>query len=112
MTGCARNYVPLDSELATPERRDELTALVATDSDEERKLLVERPESWWALFERDTEARDSWQGRMTRAVLDEWKARGKRDGVWWWEERVTDDELDQMEGIRVIDDVKQAVMGA
>ncbi|BGP29146.1 hypothetical protein JCM10296v2_000884 [Rhodotorula toruloides] len=112
LTGCARNYVPLDSELATPEGRDELAALVATDSEEERKALLDRPASWWEIFERDTAARDSWQGRMTRAVLAEWRARGKREGVWWWEEGVEDEELDAMEGVRVVRDIERAIMGA
>ncbi|GAA6050534.1 hypothetical protein JCM3770_005587 [Rhodotorula araucariae] len=81
LAGCARNYVPLDRELATAEARAELEALP------QGKELASRPESWRALFVRDVRARDGWVGRMTRAVLDEWRARGGRgDGArWYWE---------------------------
>ncbi|BGP45101.1 hypothetical protein JCM10450v2_000918 [Rhodotorula kratochvilovae] len=100
LAGCARNYVPTDAELATPEARAELEALP------QGKELASRPDSWEKLFVRDTRARDAWIGRMTRAVLAEWRARGgekaRREGRWYWElkeDAAGDEALARMEGV-------------
>ncbi|GAA6005279.1 hypothetical protein JCM10207_002924 [Rhodosporidiobolus poonsookiae] len=83
LAGCARNYVPTNEELAS----DTLTAALRAEPFGEE--LVSRPESWSVLFTRDTRALHSWQGRMTRAILDEWRRKGgsaaDEQGRWWWE---------------------------
>lgn len=54
---------------------------------------------------RDTRARDSWQGRMTRGVLEEWRRvggeRATREGRWYWElgDDASDERLEALEGI-------------
>ncbi|BGP13145.1 hypothetical protein JCM10213_000277 [Rhodosporidiobolus nylandii] len=102
LAGCARNYVPTDAELSAP---SSLAALRAEgDTRGVGEELIQRPESWSALFTRDTAARESWQGRMTRTVLDEWRRRGGAGQDWYWETdpAVTDARLDALEdGARV-----------
>ncbi|GAA6062289.1 hypothetical protein JCM10212_004377 [Sporobolomyces blumeae] len=109
LAGCARNYVPTDEELANR------TALVGTEFPLEiaeggadfEEELASRPESWFGLYQRDTSARDSWQGRMTRAVLSEWRRKGgrraHREGVWFWEVDVDDDTLEALPVIVLTD---------
>lgn len=79
LPGCARNYIPLDSELSTP------AALEALLAEPQGKELAERPESWKSLYVGDTRARESWVGRMTRGVLDEWRRRARAQGLQGWE---------------------------
>ncbi|GAA5924127.1 uncharacterized protein JCM15063_005552 [Sporobolomyces koalae] len=111
LSGCARNYVPTDEELS------DRTKLVGTEFERElgevgqdfEESLASRPESWYGLYQRDTSARDSWQGRMTRAILNEWRHRGgreaERSGKWFWEEGVTVDVLMSLPGIVELDHV-------
>ncbi|GAA5892062.1 hypothetical protein JCM8208_001424 [Rhodotorula glutinis] len=109
LEGCARNYVPLDAELASPESVARLEALP------QGKELVSRPDSWRRLFVRDTRARDSWQGRMTRAVLEEWRRVGgdeaRREGRWYWElgDDASDERLDALEGIISVKGIGRAL---
>lgn len=112
LAGCARNYVPLDAELATPDARAQLVA----DDPEHGDELAARPESWGVLFTRDTSARDSWQGRMTRAILGEWRARGGKEareqGRWWWEmgDEASDERLEgMMSGIVSVESVGRGI---
>lgn len=77
--------------------------------------LKSRPESWFGLYMRDTSARDSWQGRMMRGVLDEWRRkggrgkgrvdRGEEEGVWYWEVGVGVEELMSLPGIVEMENV-------
>ncbi|GAA5938972.1 hypothetical protein JCM1841_002726 [Sporobolomyces salmonicolor] len=102
LAGCARNYVPTDEELSNR------TALLAEQYGEQ---ISSRPESWYELYMRDTSARDSWQGRMTRAILDEWRrkgdAQGAKKGKWWWEmgDEARDERLLALPGIVEINHV-------
>lgn len=107
LDGCTRNYVPTDEELHDPEARRLLEALPRGE------LLVQRPDAWRQLFIRDTSVRDSWQGRMTRAILSDWRARsGKRSLAegWFWEhgEDASDDRLERLAGVYSIRDVRSA----
>ncbi|GAA6008574.1 hypothetical protein JCM11491_003353 [Sporobolomyces phaffii] len=111
LAGCARNYVPTDEELA------DRTRLVGTEFPDEvreggadfEEELASRPESWYGLYQRDTSARDSWQGRMTRAVLNEWRRKGgraaEREGKWYWELGATVDVLMSLPGIVEMENV-------
>ncbi|KWU42257.1 hypothetical protein RHOSPDRAFT_36206 [Rhodotorula sp. JG-1b] len=107
LDGCARNYVPADEELHDPEARRALEALPRGE------LLVQRPDAWRQLFIRDTSVRDSWQGRMTRAILSDWRARSGRRTLeegWFWEhgEDASDDRLERLAGVYRIRDVRSA----
>ncbi|TKA53300.1 hypothetical protein B0A53_04318 [Rhodotorula sp. CCFEE 5036] len=107
LDGCARNYVPTDEELNDPEARRALEALPRS------KLLVQRPDAWRQLFIRDTSVRDSWQGRMTRAILSDWRARSGRRRLeegWFWEhgEDASDARLERLAGVYRIRDVRSA----
>ncbi|GAA5966042.1 hypothetical protein JCM3765_006550 [Sporobolomyces pararoseus] len=111
LAGCARNYVPTDKELA------DRTLLVGTEFPQEvqeggadfEEELASRPESWYGLYQRDTSARDSWQGRMTRAILNEWRKKGgseaEREGKWYWELGATVDVLMSLPGIIEMENV-------
>jgi hypothetical protein len=66
--GCAKNYFPRDEEMVEPGR----TALL---DEPNGQYLVER-ESLDG-FTTDIAARDSWAGRMTAAILNEWTTRGR-----------------------------------
>lgn len=87
LPGCARNYIPLDSELSPPLA---LEALLAEPNGAE---LAQRSEEMKLLFVVDTRARESWAGRMTKAVLDEWRRRAKAAGAqgWEWEWELKED---------------------
>lgn len=71
--------------------------------------LASRPESWYGLYQRDTSARDSWQGRMTRAILNEWRKKGgreaEREGKWYWELGATVEVLMSLPGIIEMENV-------
>lgn len=109
LAGCARNYIPTDFELSNR------SALIGTEFSKEfseaggeefGEELASRPESWWGLYERDLKARDSWQGRMTRSILEGWREKGKGDGEeWFWEEGVEVEELMALPGIIEMDHV-------
>jgi hypothetical protein len=69
---------------------------------------------------RDTRAAESWQGRMTRAVLEHWKEKGgersRKEGKWYWEfgEGTSEEELEAMEigqGVVIVEDVFGEVRG-
>jgi hypothetical protein len=64
---------------------------------------------------RDERAAGSWQGRMTRAVLEEWRDRGgrrsEREGRWWWEFEGSDEALKEMRGVIVVEDVFGEIRG-
>ncbi|GAA5860309.1 hypothetical protein JCM3774_000376 [Rhodotorula dairenensis] len=107
LDGCARNYVPRDEEL------DDAAARRALEVLPRGELLVQRPEAWRQLFTRDTSARDSWQGRMTRAILSDWRARsgGRRpEEGWWWEhgDDASEERLERLDGVYTIRDVRGA----
>lgn len=107
LDGCARNYVPTDEELKEPAARQALEALPRGE------LLVQRPKAWRQLFTRDTSARDSWQGRMTRAILSDWRARSGERRVeegWWWEsgDAASEARLERLAGVFTIRDVRAA----
>jgi len=76
LDGCARNYIPTDSELS---------ALETLLAEPQGKNLASRPEGWMRVFVGDTRARESWVGRMTRGVLDEWRRRAREKGLKGWE---------------------------
>lgn len=62
--------------------------------------MAERPESWRRLYVGDARARESWVGRMTRGVLDEWRRRARAQGLqgWEWEgAEVGEDQEDEEE---------------
>ncbi|GAA5971466.1 hypothetical protein JCM11641_008364 [Rhodosporidiobolus odoratus] len=109
LKGCARNYVPTDAEISSP---SSLAALKAEPQGEE---LVSRPESWQVIFTRDERARESWQARMTAAILREWRRRGKSTQEWFWEEgdqaRDEKGELEEMQGVVQVRDVYMEVRG-
>ncbi|GAA5991489.1 hypothetical protein JCM10908_005727 [Rhodotorula pacifica] len=108
LDGCARNYVPIDEEINNASRRTALEALPRGD------LLVQRPDGWRQIFMRDTSARDSWQGRMTRAVLTDWRSRGgeRLEEGWFWEhgDEASEERLKRLAGIYVIRDVRRATL--
>ncbi|GAA5903471.1 hypothetical protein JCM6882_006556 [Rhodosporidiobolus microsporus] len=109
LAGCARNYVPTDEELSSPSSR---AALASQPQGEE---LASRPESWSELMMRDTRALQSWQGRMTRAVLDEWRRKGGKqdDGRWFWElgEGADEARLMNLPGVVEISRVEEHIKG-
>ncbi|GAA5830655.1 hypothetical protein JCM11251_002551 [Rhodosporidiobolus azoricus] len=111
LAGCARNYIPTDSELSSPSSRAELA------SQPQGEELVSRPESWSELMTRDTRASSSWQGRMTRAVLDEWTRTGgkeaEKEGRWFWEmgEGADEQRLMNLEGVVQISHVEEHIKG-
>ncbi|GAA5873294.1 hypothetical protein JCM16303_001084 [Sporobolomyces ruberrimus] len=125
LSGCARNYIPTDLELSSTSTSSSLLfddqdlfpneikeSGMEKDFEEE---LKSRPESWFGLYMRDTSARDSWQGRMMRGVLDEWRRkggrgkgrvdRGEEEGVWYWEVGVGVEELMSLPGIVEMENV-------
>lgn len=108
LDGCARNFVPSDHDLDDPAARRELEALP------HGKLVTERPDAWRRLFLRDTTARDSWQGRMTRAILEEWRAMSPygAEAGWFWEhgDAASDGALERLPGVWTIKDVRKATM--
>ncbi|GAA6043995.1 hypothetical protein JCM8097_000181 [Rhodosporidiobolus ruineniae] len=111
LAGCARNYIPTDLELSTPSLR------AALEAQEQGAVLVERPESWSQIMTRDVRAPGSWQGRMTKAVLDEWRRRGgeraEKEGRWYWEygDEASEANLEWLEGVIRIEDVFKEIKG-
>ncbi|GAA5874974.1 hypothetical protein JCM8547_002139 [Rhodosporidiobolus lusitaniae] len=92
LAGCARNYIPSDAELSSPSFR------AALEAEPQGAELVSRPESWKTLLMRDERARESWQGKMTRAILEEWgRRKGKGLGTggkgWYWEDEASEERL-------------------
>lgn len=63
------------------------------------KELASRPEGWMRVFVGDTRARESWVGRMTRGILDEWRRRAREQGLkgWEWEGDVVAEEVEEEE---------------
>lgn len=51
------------------------------------------------VFVGDTRARESWVGRMTRGILDEWRRRAREQGLkgWEWEGDVVAEEVEEEE---------------
>lgn len=82
LPGCARNYIPTVEKLS--DHRDEL--LAESNGEELVQVPLDR------LYLRDVRARDSFAGRGTRAILDEWTRRGKL-GDWSWLTAGANDDL-------------------
>lgn len=108
LDGCAHNYVPTDHDLADPAARRALEALPHGD------LVLQRPDGWNELFIRDTSARDSWQGRMTRAIVNGWREQsltGPGEG-WFWEQgdEASEESLMGLDNVWLIADVQKATV--
>lgn len=80
--GCARNYVPSEDE---QRRAEEVRTEPFGDE------LVKLP--WSLALLRDTRARDSFAGRATRAILNEWRRRSDSAETWPWEDGTQDADL-------------------
>ncbi|SGY66681.1 BQ5605_C004g02695 [Microbotryum silenes-dioicae] len=96
--GCASHYVPTEQEM----KGDERTRILEHEKYGAELLASPKELIEDGIFE-DMVASESWQGRMTRAILDEWRSQSSKR-AWPWESIKWDwkeHEVSQI-GIRVV----------
>ncbi|KAM0791980.1 hypothetical protein ACM66B_002739 [Microbotryomycetes sp. NB124-2] len=97
--GCARNFVPSDEQLGP----DKVGKLLARPHGRD---LVSRSKDWDVEMLVDAKARDSWVGRMTKLIVEQW-LEDRVGGEWRWvaESKNDREDLDKLENVVISIDV-------